>query len=163
VLVMTDPSVRAKAKKGEKEPEPKVVPLKAEGKAYTAEMTFTKGLTYKIQARTTDGRILPKNSYKVDVHEDRPPRVPFESPDEALEAHPMAEILNGVRVGDDFGLSKAGIVFQFNNGDEQTLIAKSFDPKSGKPQTSGALEEMLLLEKLAATPTDSLSYYAFAE
>ena len=132
VLVMTDPSFRPK-KKGEKAPEPKVVPLKADGKGFTAEMTFTKGVVYKIEARTATGRILPKNSYKIDVHEDRAPRVAFESPDESLEVHPIAEILNRIRVGDDFGLSKAGIVFQFNNGDEQSLVLKNFT--DAKPWT----------------------------
>ena len=67
-----------------------------------------------------------KRGYKIEVLEDRPPRVAFEQPDEALEVHPVAEVLNRVRVGDDFGLTKAGIVFQFNDGDEQTLILKDF-------------------------------------
>ena len=87
----------------------------------------------------------------------------FEQPDEALEVHPIAEVLNRIRVGDDFGLTKAGIVFQFNNGDEQTLIVKDFTAEPAKARTTAALQEMLLLEKLAASPTDSLTYYAFAE
>ena len=87
----------------------------------------------------------------------------FEQPDEALEVHPIAEVLNRIRVGDDFGLTKAGIVFQFNNGDEQTLIVKDFTTEPAKSRTTAALQEMLLLEKLAASPTDSLTYYAFAE
>ena len=85
------------------------------------------------------------------------------SPTEALEVHPIAEVLNRIRVGDDFGLTRAGIVFQFNNGDEQTLIVKDFKAEPAKSRTAAALQEMLLLEKLAASPTDSLTYYAFAE
>ena len=88
------------------------------------------------------------------------PRVSFEQPDEALEVHPIAEVLNRIRVGDDFGLTKAGIVFQFNNGDEQTLVVKDFTSEPAKSRTTAALQEMLLLEKLAASPTDSLTYYA---
>jgi len=106
---------------------------------------------------------MPKNRYKIEVLEDRAPRVSFEQPDEALEVHPIAEVLNRIRVGDDFGLTKAGIVFQFNNGDEQTLIVKDFRAEPAKTRTTAALQEMLLLEKLAASPTDSLTYYAFAE
>ena len=56
----------------------------------------------------------------------------FEEPDEALEVHPIAEVLHRIRVGDDFGLTKAGIVFQFNNGDEQTLILKDFARQPAK-------------------------------
>ena len=55
----------------------------------------------------------------------------FEQPDEALEVHPIAEVLNRIRVGDDFGLTKAGIVFQFNAGDEQTLVARDFKIGAG--------------------------------
>ena len=66
-------------------------------------------------------------------------------------------------MADDFGLARAGIVFQFNAGDEQTLVARNFKSEPGKSQTTSALQEMLLLEKLSASPTDSLSYYAFAE
>ena len=106
---------------------------------------------------------LPKNRYRIDVLEDRPPRVAFEQPDEALEVHPIAEVLNRIRVGDDFGLTRAGIVFQFNDGDEQTLVVKDFTAEPAKARTTAALQEMLLLEKLAASPTDSLTYYAFAE
>ena len=60
----------------------------------------------------------------------------FEQPEEALEVHAVAEVLNRVRVGDDFGLTKAGIVFQFNNGDEQTLILKDFKAEPAKSRTT---------------------------
>ena len=159
-LVVADPSVRSKK---DKTPASKVIPLKANGTKYTTEINLTKSLAYQIEAKTSDGRALPKNAYKIDVQEDRAPRVAFEQPDEALEVHPIAEVLNRIRVGDDFGLTKAGIVFQFNAGDDKELIVQDFKSEPGKSRTTAALEEMLLLEKLAATPTDSLSYYAFAE
>ncbi len=56
-------------------------------------------------------------------------------------------------------------MFQFNDGEEQTLVAREFaEPPPAEPlQTSTALEETLLLEKLAASSTDSVTYYAFAE
>jgi len=160
-LVVTDPSVRTRKDKAA--PAPRVIPLKSTGTTYTAFLNLTKGLVYEIDARTPDGRATPKNRYKIEVLEDRAPRVSFEQPDEALEVHPIAEVLNRIRVADDFGLTKAGIVFQFNNGDEQTLIAKDFKAEPAKTRTTAALQEMLLLEKLAASPTDSLTYYAFAE
>jgi hypothetical protein len=160
-LVTTDPSTRSK--KGKAEPTPRVVPLNVDGTLYTARLNLTRGLVYQIQAKTADGRSVAKNRYKIDVFEDRAPRVSFEQPDEALEVHPIAEIVNRIRVGDDFGLTRAGIIFQFNNGEEQTLIVKDFRSEPAKSRTSAALQETLLLEKLAASPTDSLAYYAFAE
>jgi hypothetical protein len=160
-LVVTDPSVRSQKEKAA--PAPQVIPLTSDGTAYTAALKLTKDLVFQIDAKTADGRSLPKNRYRIDVVEDRAPRVSFEQPDEALEVHPVAEVLNRIRVGDDFGLTKAGIVFQFNNGDEQALVIKDFTAEPAKSRTTGALQEMLLLEKLAASPTDSLTYYAYAE
>jgi hypothetical protein len=162
VLVFTDPSVRAK--KGEPEPKPLVLPLKAEGKSYVAGLTLSNGGRYRIDAKTADGRKVPKNRYRLDIHEDRPPRVSFDEPDEALEVHPVAEVRNRVRVGDDVGLSRAGITFRFNDGEEQTLLLKPFGTgPDDKLTTSATLEEMLMVEKLKATSTDSIIYYAFAE
>ena len=44
------------------------------------------------------------------------------------------------------------------------MILREYPAKAGqKPKTSDRLEEMLLLETLAATPLDSVTYYAFAE
>ena len=126
--------------------------------------TSSKDLEYRVVARTADGRVLPKNKYRIDVREDRAPRVAFDEPDEALEVHPIAEVRHRVRVDDDFGLTRAGIVFRFNDGEEKTLILRDFPLAKGqKPKTSATLEEMLLMETLAATPQDSVTYYAFAE
>jgi hypothetical protein len=159
-LVVTDPSVRSR---NDKTSPTQVIPLKSDGATYTTELNLTQGLVYQIEAKTPDGRTMPKKSYKIDVLEDRPPRVAFEQPDEALEVHPVAEILNRIRVGDDFGLTKAGIVFQLNAGDEQTLVVRDFKSEPAKSPTTAALQEMMLLETLATSPTDSLTYYAFAE
>ena len=160
--MLTDPSVPEKEKETLA---PQVIPLKDEGSAFTAEVALTKGLVYRIEAKTTDGRLLPRNRYRIDVRDDRAPRVAFEEPGEALEVHAIAEVRNRIRAGDDFGLTRAGIVFQFNDGAEQTLVAREFtEPPPEEPlQTSAALEEMLLLEKLAASSTDSVTYFAFAE
>ena len=133
-LVMTDPSVRSRNDKTP--PAPLVIPLKPSGATFSAGLKLTKGLDYQIQARTADGRATLKTRYKIEVLEDRAPRVAFEQPDEALEVHPVAEVLSRIRVGDDFGLTKAGIVFQFNNGDEQTLIVKDFKAEPAKTRTS---------------------------
>ncbi len=163
-MIAIDPNVRPANKNDKTSPAPEVLALKDEGSLYSTEMTLTKGLVYRIEARTSDGRLLPKNRYKIDVREDRPPQIHFDEPAEALEVHPIAEVMNRVRAADDFGLSKVGIAFRFNNGEEQTLAMKDFAAGSPeKNKTSAALQEWLLLEKLAATPTDSLAYYAFAE
>jgi hypothetical protein len=160
-LILTDPS--AVSKRAKKAPAPQVIPLEVAGAAGTAHLKLTRGLVYRIDATSRDGRVLPENRYKIEVIEDRPPRVAFEEPDEALEVHPVSEVSNRVRVADDFGLTRAGIVFQFGSGDEQTLTVRDFVKEPAKSRTTAALQEMLLLEKLAASPRDAVTYYAYAE
>jgi hypothetical protein len=117
--------------------------------------------------------------------------VTFLEPGEALEVHPLAEVLIRVRAEDDFGLVRSGVVFRLNSGEEHTLILKDFlqqaggslnareqkqRPEGGTPTgrstsqarpdrnvTGATLEEALLLEPLALTQTDSVTYFAFAE
>ena len=138
-LVLTEPS--AGSKKNKKAPAPQVIPLKAEGTSYSAGLKLSKGLVYRIEASTRDGRVLPENRYKIEVIEDRAPRVAFEAPDEALEVHPIAEVLHRVRVADDFGLTRAGVVYRFGGGDEQTLVLQDFVKQPAKSRTSRAAQE----------------------
>jgi len=164
-LELVDPSPKP-LKKGEAAPSParSIVPLKREGDALVATLDLVKDLDYQVVARTLDGRVLPRNKHRIDVREDRAPRVVFDEPEEALEVHPIAEVRHRARVDDDFGLTRAGIVFRFNDGEEKTLILKDFPLAPGeKPKTSATLEEMLAIETLGATPQDSITYYAFAE
>ena len=162
-LELVDAS-RKSPRKGEPEPGPTVLPLRPEGDALVATLDLARDLDYQVAARTSDGRILPKKKYRIDVREDRAPRVVFDEPDEALEVHPVAEVRHRARVDDDFGLTRAGIVFRFNDGEEKMLVLKDYPAAPGrKPRTADRLEEVLLLETLAATPQDSVTYYAFAE
>ena len=129
-----------------------------------AHLDLTRDLEYRVVASTADGRRLPIKRYRIDVREDRAPRVVFDEPDEALEVHPVAEVRHRARVDDDFGLARAGIVYRFNDGEDRTLILKELGVAAGqKPKLAATLEEMLLLETLGATPLDSITYYGFAE
>ncbi len=68
-LVFSDPSVRGKKDKAP--PPPQVVPLKRSGESYTGRLKLEKGLEFEIDARTADGRLFPRNRYKIEVSEDR--------------------------------------------------------------------------------------------
>lgn len=147
------------------------IPLEPADGVFAAEMEFRDDRVYSIEAVGDGGCSLPENRYHVRVRKDAPPQVRFEDPDEALEVHPIAEVLMRIRAGDDFGLTKAGIVFQVNNGEEQTLLVDDFtqptapgDESQEPSRTTRAIRErMLLLEEHELTPTDSITYYAFAE
>ena len=117
---------------------------------------------------------MPENKYRIRVRQDQPPQVSFESPDDAIEVHALAELPMRVRLRDDYGLSKAGVVFQINNEQEVPLIAQDFAAvvaaanevaTTGKvsPTTQAALEKVLPLEYFELTQKDSVMYFAFAE
>lgn len=162
-LAIRDPAEKPTGKE-KAAPAPTVLPLRREGNSFVAEMKLLKDLDYQVVAKTPDERALPKNKHRIDVREDRAPRVAFEEPEEALEVHPVAEVKKRVRVGDDFGVTRAGIVFRFNDGEEKALILRDLAAEEGKkPRTAATLEETLLMETLAASPQDSVTYYAFAE
>jgi len=147
-----------------------LLPMDIQGNALTAQLRFTEEKYYRIAARADDGTSLAEKRYHVRVRKDQPPRVSFLEPDEALEVHPIAEVLAKVRVDDDFGLTRAGIVFRAGGGDERTLILKDFKGGQLKSQdgtlanlTQATIEEMLRLEQFGLSQTDSITYYAFAE
>jgi hypothetical protein len=113
---------------------------------------------------------LRETAYRIRVRKDKPPQVSFLEPEEALEVHPIAEVPMKIRVDDDFGLTRAGIVFRVNSGEDRTLILKEFKPAmapapSGKPSNvvHAALDQMLMLEQFNLGQTDSITYFAFAE
>lgn len=168
-LVLADDPYRSEAEKPQ--PQPTRVPLTIDGTSLAAKLQATQDKFYSIVARASEGPPLAENRYHVRVREDQPPHVRFEQPDEALEVHPIAEVLMRMRATDDFGLSKMGIVFQVNNEEEQTLLVEDLiqtavpdgEPHKRTLLTRAACEQMLLLENCELTPTDAVTYYAFAE
>jgi hypothetical protein len=154
--------------------EPERVPLVIEGKKLVAKLTITRDQTFSIVAEAEDGMVLPDNKQRIRARKDEPPHVWFESPSEALEVHTLAEILMRIRASDDFGLLRAGVVFEVNNEEEYPLLNEDFAAvadaaaeveKTGKlsPKTRATLEKVLPLEHFELTQQDSIMYYAFAE
>ncbi len=149
------------------------LPLAISGKELSAEFEVTSDKTFAVVAFSADGMELAENKHRLRARQDEAPQVWFENPPEALEVHTLAEILMKVRASDDFGLSRAGIMFEVNNEEEYPLLAQDFDfvaaaaelEKTGKlsPQTRATLEKVLPLEHFALTQQDSVMYYAFAE
>lgn len=156
---------------GKADPRPRRVAMNVDGTALSAELKFRRHTAYTIAAVGHDGLRLEESRYDVRIRKDRPPRVRFQSPDEELEVHSLAEVLMRVHADDDFGLTKAGIVLQVDDGRELTLLAEDFaksaageapaDARSGT--TRATLEKALLLEDHELTPTQAMTYYAFAE
>ena len=176
-LVLCEPPYLSE--EGQPQPAPQRIALQAGGFSKSrleTELEFREDKSYWLVARAADGTQLAENRYQVRVRKDRPPEIHFEDPEEALEVHPLAEVLMRVRAGDDFGLSRAGVVFQVNHGQEHTLLLKDFPAATdGPPLVDGhgrpeialikrvLLEETLPLEDHNLSPTQAITYYAFAE
>lgn len=174
-------------------PEPQVLPLDVTAENTVASPTLSSDVdvddqpvvasvslpleqdgTYTIQAEARDGTVLGPNKYRIRVRQDQPPQVFFESPDDKVEVHTLAELPMRVRVRDDYGLSRAGILFQINNEQEIPLVDQDFAVVAAaaeevastgqvSPTTQSALEKLLPLEVFELTQKDSVMYYAFAE
>ena len=167
-LLLTDLGRRS-----EDDPTPvtRSVPLEIAGTKLTATLPLTSDQKYSILAETAEGQRLPENTHRIRVRPDQSPEVYFEEPRDPLDVHTLAEVLMRIRVRDDFGLSKAGIVFEVNNEEEYPLLAEEFATAAeelktlGKltPDTQAALEKVLPLEYFELSQKDSVAYYAFAE
>lgn len=129
---------------------------------------------YSIVAEAEDGTRLPDNKYRIRVRHDQAPQVSFESPSDGVEVHSLAELPMRVRVNDDYGLTKAGVIFQVNNEQEIPLLAEDFaavveaakevaETGALSPKTQSTLERLLPLEHFGLTQKDSVMYFAFAE
>lgn len=150
---------------------PERIPLVIDGTRLSAEFEVSADKTFAVVAASADGMELAENKHRLRARQDEPPQVWFESPAEALEVHTLAEVLMRIRVSDDFGLSRAGIMFEVNNEEEYPLLAEDFAAAAEElktdgelsPQTRAALERVLPLEHFELTQQDSVMYYAFAE
>ena len=152
-------------------PEMTKLPLTIDGKNLSASFELASDQKMTVVAKAADGMDLPENVFRVRVRKDEAPQVWFESPAEALEVHSLVELLMRIRISDDFGISRAGIMFEVNNEEEYPLLQEDFQAAAEElkttgtlsPQTRATLEKMLPLEHFQLTPQDSVMYYAFAE
>jgi hypothetical protein len=142
-------------------------PLRVDGRKLTGEFELSQDAVYSVAGRGVSGARLRDNRFRIRVLKDQLPRVAFRQPDFEDEVHSLAEVKLVAHVIDDFGLTKAGILFRVNNGREYplaTLPAASSKAAGGHAANRIAiLEAVLPLEDLAVTPRDSISYYAYAE
>lgn len=165
--VVMKPTTRSKEEGWEAE----VVDVRIDGRKLTFEQRLTHEVNWSVEATSAYGISLAENSYRIRVRKDQPPTVYFEEPSESLDVHSLAEILMRIRVRDDYGLIRAGIVFQVNNDEEHTLFAEDYQQAADElastgnmtPKTAAALERTLPLEHFKLIQKDAITYYGFAE
>jgi hypothetical protein len=134
--------------------------LKIDGRDLVGELpSADKSLDYELLAEAADGMRLDGAKFHIQVQPDHKPVVRFLKPKEQIEVTPTTEVHLKVEAGDDFGLSKMGIVYQVGDGPPQTLYLQ--DP-ADQP-TSLKTETILSLENHQLDFPDSITYYAFVE
>ena len=151
--------------------EPEVIEAHIEGQVLRFKTKMTADFNWRIEATSVQGMPVSETSYRVRVRKDAAPAVSFEEPSAPLDVHSLAEILMRIRVRDDFGLSRAGIVFQINNEEEHTLISEDFQQVADElasigstpPKTNATLERTLPLEHFKLIEKDAITFYGFAE
>ncbi len=146
------------------------IPLESAKESLVATLRPREDKVYSIVATVREGGPLPENRYRIRIREDQSPRVHFEDPPVAWEVNPIAEVPVRIRVDDDFGVSKAGVVLQIDNGDETPFVTQTYsisvEPDAkGKIQltTQATLEKLLCLEEFPLTETSAVTYYAYVE
>ena len=134
--------------------------LRIEAQELVGELpSVDKSLDYELLAEAADGMHLDGVKFHIQVQPDRKPVVRFVKPKEQIEVTPTTEVHLKVEAGDDFGLSKIGIVFQVGDNPPETLYLKD---QPGQP-TSLKTDAVLQLEEHKLNFTDGVTYYAFVE
>lgn len=150
------------------EPAVERVPLAIDGVRLSTTLELVEDRYYEVHAEARDGTILRPNRQRIRAHEDRAPRIAFETPAQLTEVHPLAELLMKMRISDDYGLRRGGIVFQRNNESEYALEDIEYaeiELEDGRltPQTKATIESLFPLEYFDLTVNDSISFYGYAE
>jgi hypothetical protein len=138
----------------------RAIPLAMEGAELTGTLpSLEREAEVEIVAEAADGMKLEGEHFRIRIQPDGKPTVRLVKPADTTEVTPSTEVHVRVQAGDDFGLSKVGIVYQIGNGPKKTLLLHQ------DPQQPAALllESILALEKHPVSFQDGVSYYAFAE
>ncbi|HEV3117386.1 MAG TPA: DUF4175 family protein [Gemmataceae bacterium] len=139
---------------------PSEVPLEIRDNALHGQVAaIDKETDYEIQAEAADGMRLDAGKFHIKILPDRKPTVHFVKPKEQIEVTPTTEVHMKVEAGDDFGVSKMGVVYQIGDGPPQTLYLKEHPDQP----TSLKTEAILSLEDHKLDFKDGVTYYAFVE
>jgi hypothetical protein len=136
------------------------IPLTIKDNELTGDLAaINKELDYELVASAADGMHLDAGRFRIRVQPDGKPTVRFVKPKEQIEVTPTTEVHMRLEAGDDFGLSKVGIVYQVGSGPKKTLYLKDHPDQPLSEQ----VEAVLGLEDEQVDFQSGVTYYAFAE
>ncbi len=135
------------------------IDLGSGGERLSAAYTISGNTYYRIELMDDEGRWHRASAeYMITALEDQPPIVRFTSPGRDIQVTLVDEVFAQVEAEDDYGVSRLGIRYTVNGGEEIAL--NLLDSRSSmKKVTAG---HTLFLEEMDLEIGDSISYYAEA-
>ena len=125
----------------------------------TAAYTISGNTYYRIELMDDEGRWHRASAeYMITSLDDQPPIVRFTNPGRDIQVTLVDEVFAEVEAEDDYGVSRLGIRYAINGGDETTLSL--LDSRSSMKKVSAG--HTLFLEEMDLEVGDSISYYAEA-
>ncbi len=124
-----------------------------------AAYTISDNTYYRIELMDDEGRWHRASAeYMITALDDQPPIVRFINPGRDIQVTLVDEVFAEVEAEDDYGVSRLGIRYSVNGGDETTLSL--LDSRSSMKKVSAG--HTLFLEEMDLQVGDSISYYAEA-
>ena len=112
---------------GQKQPaEPQ--PATVKGSTLSASFVAKKPGGYRFSLDGPDGRIREPEAHRIDLEQDRPPRVDLYAPAEALEVEGPRRIELAYSIDDDYGLGDVELVWRVGDGAETRRTVRTAQP-----------------------------------
>ena len=125
----------------------------------TAAYRISGNTYYRIELMDDEGRWHRASAeYMITALENQPPIVRFTNPGRDIQVTLVDEVFVEVEAEDDYGVSRLGIRYAINGGEETAL--NLLDSQSSMKKVSAA--HTLFLEEMELGVGDSISYYAEA-
>ena len=125
----------------------------------TAAYRISGNTYYRIELMDDEGRWHRASAeYMITALEDQPPIVRFTDPGRDIQVTLVDEVFAQVEAEDDYGVSRLGIRYAINGGEETALDL--LDSRSSMKKVSAG--HTLFLEEMELEIGDSISYYAEA-
>ena len=135
------------------------IELSAGGGRLSAAYTISGNTYYRIELMDGEGRWHRASAeYMITALENQPPIVRFTSPGRDIQVTLVDEVFAQVEAEDDYGVSRLGIRYTVNGGEETAL--NLVDSRSSMKKVSAG--HTLFLEEMDLQIGDSISYYAEA-
>ncbi len=139
----------------------KLMPDANDPNLYTTSIDMKQSQLLRLRLIDAEGREnkQPASELTLNVNPNRPPEMKPVTPGRDVDVSPIQELSTGVKVSDDFGVSRVGITYSMAGQAPQDVVLASAVPANEKKDVS----HLLSFEQLKAQPDQLLSYYFWAE